>query len=56
MVSSIGDPYTMYLNSERNKSVKSGLNGEYEGIGAQLGFDEKNIHVLGRGRPFVQIS
>ncbi len=46
MVSSIGDPYTMYLNSERNKSVKSGLNGEYEGIGAQLGFDEKNILII----------
>jgi carboxyl-terminal processing protease len=46
MVASIGDPYTLYLNAERNKSAKSDLNGEYEGIGAQLGFDEKNILII----------
>ncbi len=42
MVSSIGDPYTTYLNIEQNGEVQSSLNGLYEGIGAQLGFDENN--------------
>ncbi len=46
MVSAIGDPYTMYLNTERNHEAKADLNGEYEGIGAQLGYDDKQILII----------
>jgi carboxyl-terminal processing protease len=46
MVAAIDDPYTIYLNTERNTEAKSDLNGEYEGIGAQLGFDENNILII----------
>jgi carboxyl-terminal processing protease len=42
MVNAIGDPYTSYLNIEQNGEALSSLNGLYEGIGAQLGFDEGN--------------
>ncbi len=42
MVSAIGDPYTSYLNIEQNSEALGSLNGLYEGIGAQLGFDEAN--------------
>lgn len=42
MVDSIGDPYTTYLNIEQNGEVLNSLNGLYEGIGAQLGYDESN--------------
>src|SRR3989344_4683103 len=46
MVSAVGDPYTIYLNTERNTEAKSDLNGEYQGIGAQLCFDENNILII----------
>ena len=46
MVAAIGDPYTIYLNQERNTTARSDLNGEYEGIGAQLGFDENNVLLI----------
>lgn len=42
MVSAIGDPYTSYLNVEENGEAMGSLNGLYEGIGAQLGFDDDN--------------
>lgn len=40
MVAGIGDPYSVYLNPEDNKETHDSLNGRYEGIGAQLGFDD----------------
>ena len=40
MVGAVEDPYTTYLNVELNKEAKDSLNGKYEGIGAQLGFDD----------------
>ena len=44
MVNAIGDPYTSYFNVEENKQARDSLNGKYEGIGAQLGYDaNKNI-------------
>ncbi len=46
MVEAIGDPYTAYLNPEENKATKDSLNGKYEGIGAQLGFDESNRLII----------
>ncbi len=46
MVGAIGDPYTSYLDISRNKEAKADLNGEYEGIGAQLGFDDNEILII----------
>jgi len=40
MVESIGDPYSVYLTKEENSATHDSLNGKYQGIGAQLGFDE----------------
>lgn len=46
MVNAVGDPYTTYLNAEENKDAMGSLNGKYEGIGAQLGFDEKERLII----------
>lgn len=40
MIASIGDPYTSYFDPKENTEVTNSLNGLYEGIGAQLGFNE----------------
>lgn len=40
MVSSLQDPYTVFLPSEAQKSTKEELNGSFEGVGIQLGFNE----------------
>lgn len=37
-----GDPYTEYLNPEDSKEFTNGLEGKFEGIGAQLGKDANN--------------
>ncbi len=40
MVSAVGDPYTIFLPPEQQKSTKDELNGSFEGVGIQLGFNE----------------
>lgn len=40
MVNSVGDPFTMFLQPNQNKTVNEDLSGSLEGIGAQLGFDK----------------
>lgn len=40
MIESIDDPYTSYFNPVENSEAMESLNGLYEGIGAQLGYDE----------------
>ena len=40
MVAAIGDPYTVFLPPEAQKSSKEELNGSFEGVGIQLGFNE----------------
>ena len=37
MISSLGDPYSMYLTPEEFKQSLSGISGEFEGIGATIG-------------------
>src|SRR6185437_15043410 len=37
MVSSLGDPFTLYLPPQQNTNFKQGLAGEFDGIGAELG-------------------
>lgn len=40
MVQAVGDPYTFFLTPEQQKSSKEELNGSFEGVGIQLGFNE----------------
>jgi len=53
MVSSLGDPYTVFLPPDQNKEAKDDLSGKFEGIGAQLGVKDKKIVVVAplRGTP-----
>lgn len=40
MVAAVGDPYTVFLPPEQQKSSKEELNGQFEGVGIQLGFNK----------------
>lgn len=46
MVSSLGDPYTVFLTPKDNASFKEDLSGAFEGIGAQLGARDDRIIVI----------
>ncbi|MEK7595759.1 MAG: S41 family peptidase [Patescibacteria group bacterium] len=46
MVNSAGDDYTAFFTPEQNKLATSSLNGVYEGIGAELGFKDKQLIVI----------
>lgn len=47
MVSAVGDPYTFFLPPEAQKSTKEELNGSFEGVGIQLGFNaDKKLAVI----------
>lgn len=47
MVAAIGDPYTVFLPPEQQKSSKEELNGSFEGVGIQLGFNkDKRLVVM----------
>jgi carboxyl-terminal processing protease len=40
MVAAAGDPYTSFFDPEQNKSIESQLTGSYQGIGAELGYNQ----------------
>ncbi len=40
MVSAVGDPYTVFLPPEQQKSTREELNGSFDGVGLQLGFKD----------------
>lgn len=47
MVAALGDPYTVFLPPEAQKSTKEELGGSFEGVGIQLGFNkEKRLVVI----------
>lgn len=47
MVSALGDPYTYFLPPEQQKTSQEELNGAFEGVGIQLGFNkDKNLVVI----------
>ncbi len=47
MVSALGDPYTVFLPPTEQKSVSEEINGSFEGVGIQLGYDkEKRLAVI----------
>lgn len=46
MVSSLGDPYTVFLPPEEQKRSKEDLGGEFEGVGIQIGFKGTQLAVI----------
>lgn len=47
MVASLGDPYTVFLPPEQQKSTKEDLGGSFEGVGIELGFNkDKRLSVI----------
>ncbi|MFH1601606.1 MAG: S41 family peptidase [Candidatus Shapirobacteria bacterium] len=46
MVESLGDPYTAYFSPQDNKVNKEDLNGEFGGVGIQLGYKDSVLAVV----------
>jgi len=46
MVQSVGDPYTLFLPPSQNNSFQQQLAGQFGGIGAELGLDNKQIIII----------
>ncbi len=46
MVSSLDDPFTVYLPPTQNTDFKEGMAGQFQGIGAELGLKDKQIIVI----------
>ncbi|MBI2599733.1 S41 family peptidase [Candidatus Daviesbacteria bacterium] len=47
MVAAVGDPYTVFLPPDQQKSSQEELSGSFEGVGIQLGFNkEKRLVVI----------
>jgi carboxyl-terminal processing protease len=58
MTSSLGDPYTVFLPPQENKRAKEDLNGEFEGVGIQLGYKRDTIAVMAPldGMPAIKVG
>ncbi len=46
LVSSLGDPYTVYLTADQAKSLNDDLNGKLSGIGAEIGIKNNLLTVI----------
>lgn len=46
MVSAVGDPYTVFLPPSEQKRTQEDLEGEFEGIGIQIGFKGSQLAVI----------
>jgi carboxyl-terminal processing protease len=46
LVSSIGDPYTMFMEPKTAKQFESDLSGSFEGIGAEIGIRDDSLTVI----------
>lgn len=46
MIGTLNDPYTLYLPPQENGNFKEGLAGQFQGIGAELGVNGKQIIVV----------
>ena len=46
LVNSLGDPYTVFLDPENNKSFNSELSGVYEGVGIEIGSKDGRLLVI----------
>jgi len=45
MTASLGDPYTVFLPPQENQAAKEDLNGEFDGVGIQLGYKNDTLAV-----------
>jgi len=46
MVASLGDPYTIFLDPRENEVTEEDLNGNFEGVGIQIGYRGTNLAVI----------
>ncbi|OGM75253.1 hypothetical protein A2382_03740 [Candidatus Woesebacteria bacterium RIFOXYB1_FULL_38_16] len=46
MVAAVDDPYTVFLTPNENKIVQEDLNGNFDGVGVQIGFQGKQLAVV----------
>ena len=46
MVAALGDPYTVFLTPEENKSTNESLAGEFGGVGISLGYKDGTLAVM----------
>jgi carboxyl-terminal processing protease len=46
MTAALGDPYTVFLPPVKNQQVKEDLNGEFDGVGIQLGYKRDTLAVM----------
>lgn len=46
MVRALGDPHSMFFNPEEAKAFQDTLSGTFEGIGAEMGVDDKGFLVI----------
>lgn len=46
MVSSLGDPYNVFLSPQEQKQSKEDLSGAFEGVGIQLGYKDSKLAVI----------
>jgi len=58
MVSSLGDPYTVFLPPKDNKIIKDDLSGEFGGVGIQLGYKDGVLAVIAplEGTPAEEVG
>jgi len=46
MVSAVGDPYTVFLPPNENKVIQEDLQGNFQGVGIQIGFKGSRLTVI----------
>ncbi|MDP3981938.1 MAG: S41 family peptidase [bacterium] len=46
MVSSVGDPYTVFMDASDTKRFLEDVDGSFEGIGAEIGFREEELRII----------
>src|SRR3989338_2752460 len=46
LVEALGDPHSSFLTPEENKRFRDDLNGQFEGIGAEIGIRDGNLIVV----------
>ena len=46
MVETIEDPYTIFLDPEENENFLESVNGRFEGIGAEIGIQDKELTII----------
>ena len=47
MIKYLGDPYSSYINKNDVDDFNEGVNGTYQGIGAEVKYNENNLPTIG---------